>query len=383
MEVEYIETHKIKKNELNLELYSQSPDEQFKDSVEQHGILTPLFVKEDLTLLSGHKRLWAANELGIEEVPVIIENPYDIENESELLVEYNNQRQKTPEECLAEVKILRRVYENKKIQGRKTDYLAKRIGLGSGRQLERMEYVEKHAPEKIREKMNRQEITVTQAYDQTVAIMKQPVEHQEGIKQKINKGAQVKKAIQHQRVENNAVKPANDFTVDTNERFGAILLCPNWSFEEAGYIGHDKNDWFESAPFMNSHQISGMTLNERGLVHYLDEQACLFLMTPPKLVEQGVDVLRGLGLEHVGTLVWCSEKPMGYEPGGMYNEQTMFFLVGKGQSDFEITDITNWFVDDAKPGYLPERLFKIIEQSCDGPYLNLLARNKMNGWTSL
>jgi ParB/RepB/Spo0J family partition protein len=56
--------------------------ERFKNSIKNDGILTPLLVAPDMTLISGHQRLKAAKELGIDTVPVIVEE--DLKSESEI-----------------------------------------------------------------------------------------------------------------------------------------------------------------------------------------------------------------------------------------------------------------------------------------------------------
>jgi ParB family chromosome partitioning protein len=56
--------------------------ERFKNSIKNDGILTPLLVAPDMTLISGHQRLKAAKELGIDTVPVIVEE--ELKSESEI-----------------------------------------------------------------------------------------------------------------------------------------------------------------------------------------------------------------------------------------------------------------------------------------------------------
>ncbi|MGL5647770.1 MAG: ParB N-terminal domain-containing protein [Clostridium sp.] len=46
--------------------------EKFKNSIEEDGILTPLIVSPDMTIISGHQRYQAAKDLNINLVPVII-----------------------------------------------------------------------------------------------------------------------------------------------------------------------------------------------------------------------------------------------------------------------------------------------------------------------
>jgi ParB-like chromosome segregation protein Spo0J len=47
--------------------------EQFKRSIQEEGIITPLLVAPDMVLVSGHQRYKAAKELGINLIPVIID----------------------------------------------------------------------------------------------------------------------------------------------------------------------------------------------------------------------------------------------------------------------------------------------------------------------
>jgi len=54
---------------------------QFKKSIEEDGIITPLTVSSDMTVVSGHQRLKAAMDLGIKQVPVIIREDLDDEDE--------------------------------------------------------------------------------------------------------------------------------------------------------------------------------------------------------------------------------------------------------------------------------------------------------------
>jgi transcriptional regulator with XRE-family HTH domain len=57
---------------------------QFKGSIQSEGILTPLIVSPDLTVISGHQRIRACKELDIDMVPVIIRQ--DLTTKEEKLV---------------------------------------------------------------------------------------------------------------------------------------------------------------------------------------------------------------------------------------------------------------------------------------------------------
>ncbi len=55
--------------------------EQFKKSIQEDGIITPLIVAPDMTLISGHQRLKAATDLQIQNLPVIIREDLNDEDE--------------------------------------------------------------------------------------------------------------------------------------------------------------------------------------------------------------------------------------------------------------------------------------------------------------
>lgn len=70
----------LKEHELNKEFFDDIEGvqwQQFLESIKTSGILTPLIVTEDYTVVSGAQRLKAAKELGLKEVPCIIKKYED------------------------------------------------------------------------------------------------------------------------------------------------------------------------------------------------------------------------------------------------------------------------------------------------------------------
>lgn len=55
--------------------------ERFRKSIEEDGLLSPLIVAPDMTVISGHQRLKACREIGYKSVPVIIKEDLDDEDE--------------------------------------------------------------------------------------------------------------------------------------------------------------------------------------------------------------------------------------------------------------------------------------------------------------
>ena len=97
----------LRSHPLNARLYGATPelDDEFLASVRDLGILVPLTVLPDRTVVSGHRRLAAAQRLGLDRVPTV-PYPGDPTDETELLaaiIAYNRQRVKTAEQLAREV----------------------------------------------------------------------------------------------------------------------------------------------------------------------------------------------------------------------------------------------------------------------------------------
>lgn len=84
----YLDIQELKPHPRNNEFYSDIEGDEyecFKQSIQNEGIRTPLHISSDMTIISGHQRYRAAQELGLAKVPVIIKD--DIHNEDEKLLQ--------------------------------------------------------------------------------------------------------------------------------------------------------------------------------------------------------------------------------------------------------------------------------------------------------
>lgn len=116
---------------LNGEIYGDRGDldESFLGSIREQGILEPVVVTPDDTIISGHRRVAAALEVGIGEVPVRVQ-AYDSERlEREALVHYNRQREKTFSQKMREAEVLEEIERERarERQGERTDLVDKRL----------------------------------------------------------------------------------------------------------------------------------------------------------------------------------------------------------------------------------------------------------------
>lgn len=96
----FISTSAIKVHPRNTEFFddiSGEDYENFKNSIREDGILVDIIVAPDMTVLSGHQRLKAALELGIEKVPVQIKDVKDENDKLRILLAANFGRNKNDE----------------------------------------------------------------------------------------------------------------------------------------------------------------------------------------------------------------------------------------------------------------------------------------------
>jgi len=83
---------------LSVQIYRDGATDELRDSIKAKGIYEPLLITWDNTVVSGHRRLACALELGLEAVPVTdtgLTDPLDIE---EAVIEANRYREKTTEQ---------------------------------------------------------------------------------------------------------------------------------------------------------------------------------------------------------------------------------------------------------------------------------------------
>jgi len=88
----------LRPHPINSNIYGDSADADLVQSVTQKGILNPLLIALDGTIISGHRRWDAAHKVGLVEAPVVVfgsDDPLDI---VEALIESNRQRAKTGEQ---------------------------------------------------------------------------------------------------------------------------------------------------------------------------------------------------------------------------------------------------------------------------------------------
>lgn len=125
-------------------------DSPFLESIRENGVLTPIIVDQNDQIISGHRRIEAAKQVGLETVPVSVREFESDLMRLELLIHSNRQRSKTVSQKLREAETLERVERRRarERQGTRTDTsssseqeedsglardkVAEKVGFGSG-----------------------------------------------------------------------------------------------------------------------------------------------------------------------------------------------------------------------------------------------------------
>ena len=140
---------------VNSEIYRESDVQDLMNSISEVGLLQPLVVTPEKTIISGHRRYSAIRSLGWTEVECEVKDipPDQIDVH---IVLYNQGRNKVATEILREIKIL---YSNlwigsgnNKGGGRNTqmrDVISQKMGISSG-SIHKLLYIEEHQPELLK-----------------------------------------------------------------------------------------------------------------------------------------------------------------------------------------------------------------------------------------
>ncbi|MCJ7616002.1 MAG: ParB N-terminal domain-containing protein, partial [Desulfobacterales bacterium] len=104
----------LKPHKTNTQIYgTEIVDADLVESIKNKGILEPIVILEDDTILSGHRRWLAAKELKLERVPCRSMSFSDELDEKEALIEFNRQRSKTYSQRMNEADLLTSVYSER------------------------------------------------------------------------------------------------------------------------------------------------------------------------------------------------------------------------------------------------------------------------------
>jgi N6-adenosine-specific RNA methylase IME4 len=167
-------------------------------------------------------------------------------------------------------------------------------------------------------------------------------------------------------------------------RYGAILIDPPWRFaNRTGKVAPEHR---------RLHRYRTMTFEEIGALPVADVakfQSHLYLWCPNALLLEALTIMKKWGFTYKTNIVWLKVRKDGGPDGrgvGFYfrnvTELLLFGTRGKlrtlppGRSQVNI--IMTRKEEHSKK---PESVYNLIERCSPGPFLELFARQKIEGWT--
>jgi len=147
--------------------------EELAESIKENGLMHNLVVRkkdnDTYEIISGERRYHALKSLNYEKVPCQVKEISDLDAEIMLIQANVEQRELLPTEKMEGIKRLKAIYEQKKTNGEQLpkgkirDLIGQDMKL-SGVQVGRYQKVDKDLIEPLKEKLDKEEITLTQAH---------------------------------------------------------------------------------------------------------------------------------------------------------------------------------------------------------------------------
>ncbi|WP_294405549.1 ParB N-terminal domain-containing protein [uncultured Clostridium sp.] len=148
--------------------------EELAESIKEYGLMHNVVVRKrtdgKYEILSGERRFRALKELDYTKVPcrIVKDNVTELDAEVMLIQANMQQRELTLQEKMHGIKRLQEIYTEKrkngeKLPGKTRDLIGKHLGI-SGVQVGRYQKIDKDLIEPLKDKLNSDDITVTQAH---------------------------------------------------------------------------------------------------------------------------------------------------------------------------------------------------------------------------
>ena len=164
---------KLKINPFHSSMYLTNDIDDLVENIKELGLLEQIVVDEDLTIISGVRRLLALKKLNYQEVDVIIKKVEEVD-EKLTLISFNKQREKTMREKLNEARFLKEIWGQRR--GRKSQNeivenaepvdtrkrISEELKISAGN-LSKLDYIDKIRPDLIGE-IDKGMISIEQAH---------------------------------------------------------------------------------------------------------------------------------------------------------------------------------------------------------------------------
>ncbi len=167
-------------------------------------------------------------------------------------------------------------------------------------------------------------------------------------------------------------------------KYSTVLVDPPWRFQNrTGKVAPEHR---------RLHRYETMTTDEIAalpVARYMREKSHLYLWCPNALLPDALQIMQAWGFTYKTNLVWLKVRKDGGPDGrgvGFYfrnvTELLLFGVKGRMRTLDPGRRQVNLFTERKREhSRKPVCSYEIIEQCSPGPYLELFARERMQGWT--
>lgn len=165
-----------------------------------------------------------------------------------------------------------------------------------------------------------------------------------------------------------------------HSKYNIIYADPPWQYSNAGLGGSAQNHY----PTLSLDDIAeyidpvGTKITDK----FADEAVLFLWVTNPFLLE-GLELCQRWGFQYKTCFIWIKDKPT-FGKLGFYNygQHELLFVAVKASYLPETENLKPSVLYAPKNNHSrkPQEIYKVIEGTYSGPYLELFATSKRSGW---
>jgi N6-adenosine-specific RNA methylase IME4 len=177
--------------------------------------------------------------------------------------------------------------------------------------------------------------------------------------------------------------PANDLKNKITDRFSTVLVDPPWQFQNrTGKVAPEHRRLLRY-PTMELQEIKDLPVAD-----FVGSRSHLYLWVPNALLMEGLQVMKAWGFTYKANIVWFKVRkdggPDGRGVGFYFRNVTELVLFGVRGSMRTLkpgrTQVNMLATRKREHSRKPDEIYDIIEACSPGPYLELFARFRRDGW---
>lgn len=177
--------------------------------------------------------------------------------------------------------------------------------------------------------------------------------------------------------------PADDLLAKTDQRYTTILADPPWQFQNRTGKMAPEHKRLLRYPTMELKEIMELPVAKMAAA-----RSHLYLWVPNALLQDGLRVMEAWGFTYKTNIVWYKIRkdggPDGRGVGFYFRNVTELLLFGLRGSMRTLqpgrTQVNIVPTRKREHSRKPDEIYKLIEECSPGPYLELFARFRREGW---